>query len=151
MNAAALIAVAFNAHATSLNIEDYRSGLRLGCVLLKENRFDLSFIHSVSLTPVKDVYEIQPIINGSYKIKQTKEFFIAHGQGLPSMQNEPDVIKFEHHDGQFILHLDRPINDLIVRLDKRFKNRLHTGQNIINLNQWSDDTGLRIKPVANCE
>ncbi len=151
LNVTVLFTVAFNVQAVSLNIENYRSGEGLGCVDLPEDGFTLSFVHSVSLTPVEDVYQIQRNAGGDYKIRQTQERFVTHGQGLPSLQNEPDAVGFKAENGMFILHLDRQIEDLIVRLDKRYKNRLDTGREIINLNQWPDDIGLRMQPVTGCE
>ena len=65
------------------------------------------------------------------------------------MSGEPDAIAFEHKAGEFILHMERPITDLLVRTDARFKNRLHTDNTTLNLNQWPD-TGLRIKPISHC-
>jgi hypothetical protein len=150
LGAAAVMAMAPSVHATSLLIEDYRADIRLACVALIDPQFALSFIHSVSLTPVHDQYRLLNSDNGGYRILQTEERFIAHGQGLPSNANEPNAVAFEHINGQFILRLKRPINDLIVRTDSRFKNRLHTDQETINLNQWPD-TGLRIQPVNHCQ
>lgn len=150
MLAAGLMLVASQANATALQITDYRAAQSLACVPLMDNQFALSFIHSVSLTPVEDLYQIETTAEGKYRIIQTAERFIAHGQGLPSMDGEPDAIAFEHHDGEFILHLRRPIPDLLVRTDQRFKNRLHTGTTTIDLNQWPD-TGLRIAPQHHCE
>jgi len=135
--------------ASGLSISEYRSGKKLACVSLVDNAFSLSFIHSVSLTPVSDDYRL--LVNDShYQILQTKERFVAHGQGLPSLMDEPDAVAFEHNDGQFILYLKRNINNLIVRTDKRFENKLHTGDRTINLNMWPD-AGLGIKPVGSCQ
>ncbi|MBO6827600.1 MAG: DUF1850 domain-containing protein [Sneathiella sp.] len=138
------------AHGAALELEESRSGKFYDCVVLKENSFTLSFVHSVSLTPVEDIYEVSEKADGSLDILQTEERFIAHGQGLPSMNGEPDARKFEYHDNKFVLYMNRPIGDLIIRLDSRFKNRLHTGMDVINLNQWPDYSGLRIKPVKSC-
>ncbi len=142
--------IATSAQAMSLRISDSRTDQLLACAALSEPQFGLSFIHSVSLTPVYDQYQLLSTEEGSHRILQTQERFIAHGQGLPSMNGEPDAVAFEHKDGEFILHLKRPINDLIVRTDSRFSNRLHTGTIKINLNQWSD-VGLRIQPVDHCK
>lgn len=140
---------AAHTQALSLSVEAYRTEKTLACLVLKADTFTLSFIHSVSLTPVFDDYRIDKISRNTYRIVQTQERFIAHGQGLPSMEGEPDATAFIHRNGKFILKLQRPINDLIVRTDSRFKNRLHTGSLIFNLNQWAD-TGLRITPVNRC-
>ncbi|WP_136680714.1 DUF1850 domain-containing protein [Neptunomonas sp. XY-337] len=140
--------VSHQSGAVALQIEDYRAAQSLTCVALPTPTFSLSFIHSVSLTPVTDRYRIEQDSAG-YRIVQTAEHFIAHGQGLPSMLGEPDAIAFEHKEGEFVLHMERPIPDLLVRTDARFKNRLHTDNTTINLNQWSDN-GLRIRPVSHC-
>jgi hypothetical protein len=145
----AYLAVAPSVQAIALSIEEYRTESPLHCVEVVDQAFALSFIHSVSLTPVYDQYQLLNSDAG-YRILQTEERFFAHGQGLPSLEDEPDAIAFEHSNGQFILRLKRPIHNLIVRTDSRFENRLHTGQITINLNQWPD-TGLRIQPIDHCQ
>ena len=150
MLAAGTLLAASQAGAVSLQISDYRAEKPLACIPLTDARFSLSFIHSVSLTPVEDLYQIETDAQAAYRIVQTAERFIAHGQGLPSMEGEPDAIAFEHHDGEFLLRMQRPIDDLLVRTDQRFKNRLHTGTTTIDLNQWPD-TGLRIAPRSHCK
>lgn len=147
--AAALPLTTGTASAAALQISQSRGDTQLTCVPVADNTFELSFIHSVSLTPVEDLYQIRRQGQG-LTILQTAERFTAHGQGLPSMAGEPDATAFEHKNGTFILQMQRPIRDLIVRTDQRFKNRLHTGQTTVNLNQWPD-TGLRIKPVDHCD
>jgi len=149
IGAAACLVGAQYLSATGLSITEYRVGKPLACIELVDDAFLLSFIHSVSLTPVYDEYKLLQD-GGRYQILQTKERFFAHGQGLPSLVNEPDAIAFEHSDGQFILHLNRVIKNLIVRTDRRFKNQLHSGDRTINLNQWPD-TGLGIRPVGHCQ
>ncbi|QBM16888.1 hypothetical protein MARI_09870 [Marinobacter sp. JH2] len=136
--------------AAGLEISQYREGKLLTCVPLVDRKFELSFIHSVSLTPVKDYYRLDETASGELTINQTSEVFLAHGQGLPSLVNEPDATSFKRKNGAFILEMDRNIGQLIVRTDRRFKNRLHTGNKHINLNQWPD-SGLLIFPVSNCQ
>ncbi len=140
----AVMLMTFQVHAVALQLQQSRSDMQLTCIELKDSRFELSFIHSVSLTQVFDSY----VLHGE-QIMQTEERFSAHGQGLPSLVDEPDATAFEHKDGLFILHLERPIKHLIVRTDRRFKNRLYTGKQVLNLNQWPD-TGIYIKPIEHC-
>lgn len=99
----------------------------------QDGRFSLSFIHSVSGTPVRDDYQI---VTG--RIVQTAETFQAHGAGLPSGSDEPGVTGWEHHNGRFIIRMHRPISRLIVRTDRNYRNRLHINDKEINLNSWSD-------------
>lgn len=147
---AGVLASAGNLSADGLEVSHYREGRLLTCVPVIDGEFELSFIHSVSLTPVTDHYRLIKSRGGDLAIKQTAEIFVAHGQGLPSLVNEPDATSFERRNGQFILEMDRKIGRLIVRTDERFKNRLHTGNSTINLNQWPD-SGLLIAPVSNCQ
>ena len=117
-----------------LTISRFPSQLTLGHYPLPEDGgFSLSFIHSVSHTPVRDHY--QSIDN---RIVQTAETFQAHGAGLPSGADEPGATGLEHHNGHFIIHLQRPISRLIVRTDRNYCNRLHIGGREINLNAWED-------------
>ncbi|MCZ2720116.1 DUF1850 domain-containing protein [Marinomonas sp. 15G1-11] len=139
----------FSLFGSALSISQTRSDVFLECVELSDDRFDLSFIHSVSLTPVVDKYSV--VTRGNeLSILQTAEHFIAHGQGLPSLLNEPDAYDFESKNGEFILKMHREIPNLIVRTDSRFQNRLHTSDITVNLNQWSD-IGLHIVPIQACE
>jgi hypothetical protein len=95
--------------------------------------FALTFIHSVSKTPVRDEYDID-----DSNIIQTAEIFEAHGAGLPSDIQDPGAVSWENRDGRFILHLKRPIPQLVVRTDRNYKNRLLLGRKEINLCQWED-------------
>lgn len=147
---AGAFALAGNVSAAGLEISQYRENRILTCVPVVDQRFELSFIHSVSLTPVTDYYRLTGPQKDGLAIEQTAEVFFAHGQGLPSLVNEPDATSFERRNGQFILKMNRDIGQLIVRTDKRFKNRLHTGRTTIDLNQWPD-SGLLIAPVSSCQ
>ncbi|MEH6357239.1 MAG: DUF1850 domain-containing protein [Marinobacter sp.] len=131
-----------------LSISVYREGKPLDCVVLDQSTFELSFIHSVSLTPVTDYYTVVQSSKG-FQIVQTAETFFAHGQGLPSLVNEPDATDFRIENGQFVLTMSRLIEQLIVRTDVRFENRLHTRSETTNLNRWPDN-GLLLKPVSSC-
>lgn len=99
-----------------------------------DGRFALTFIHSVSLTPVRDEYVIEP--DGA--IRQTAEIFVAHGQGLPSSADEPGGLAWEHEDGRFRLTMDRPIPRLVVRTDDRYENRLHAEGRTLDLTRWGN-------------
>ena len=96
-------------------------------------QFSLSFIHSVSKTPVRDDY----IIDGN-KIIQITEIFEAHGAGLPSDTLDAGALGWEHRNGQFILRLHRPIPRLIVQTDMNYLNHLQLGQVDVDLNQWEN-------------
>jgi hypothetical protein len=110
-----------------------------------DNRFSLSFIHSVSGTPVRDDYEV---VDGL--IIQVASVFETHEAGLPSLEQEPDAINWEYHDGRFLLRLRRPISQLVMRTDRRYHNRLTLNTVIHDLNQWDDQAlELVIEPCSN--
>ncbi|MBR9764430.1 MAG: DUF1850 domain-containing protein [Rhodobacteraceae bacterium] len=82
--------------------------------------FALSFIHSVSRTPVTDHYRIE-----DGRILQTSEVFMAHGAGLPSIANDMDATGWRHENGHFILDLNRYTGPIPLRIQAQFKNTLH--------------------------
>lgn len=103
----------------------------------KEAGFSLSFIHSVSMTPVTDIYRVE---NG--RIIQTAERFRTHGKGLPSQVNEPYGTGWKNKGDEFVFTMARPIPKMVIRTDKNYKNRLMIGDRTINLNQWEDQALL---------
>lgn len=96
-------------------------------------QFSLCFIHSVSKTPVIDLYEIK-----KRQIVQIREYFSDHGAGLPSNPDEPGGVRWEKQKSGFVLHMQRPIPKLVVRTDRKYDNRLIIQDRVINLNQWED-------------
>ena len=101
--------------------------------LPEDGVFSLSFIHSVSRTPVRDDYRCD-----GERIVQTAESFRAHGAGLPSGADEPGVSAWEQHDGWFVIRMRREIPRLVVRTDRNYRNRLHVQGKEIDLNRWPD-------------
>ncbi len=106
-----------------------------------EGVFSLSFIHSVSLTPVRDDYQLT-----GGEIIQTAEIFTTHGAGLPSGFADEGVTGWEQADGRFIIRLHRPIRQMVVRTDGNYRNRLHLGHREVNLNLWPDQA-LELTPI----
>ncbi len=85
-----------------------------------EAEFELSFIHSVSRTPVVDAYRIE-----DGEIVQTSEVFQAHGAGLPSIANDIDATGWRHEDGRFVIDMNRHTGPIPLRIQAQFKNTLH--------------------------
>lgn len=137
------------AGAASLEVRDFRSGAHYACVDLADDRFMLSFTHSVSLTPVDDLYTVLGPPGGPYRIRQVAEVFTTHGQGLPSMEGEPDALGYLYEKDRFVLRLDRPIEQLILRSDPRFGNRMESGGLRLDLTAWPY-VPILIEPVENC-
>jgi hypothetical protein len=93
-----------------------------------EDEFRLSFVHSVSLTPVTDVYRLTPT-----GILQTAEIFEAHGAGLPSFSDDIGALDWRHEDGKFILDMARQSDEIHVRVQRDYQNTLHIGAKSIEL------------------
>lgn len=104
--------------------------------------FSLHFLHSVSNTPVEDQYGIQ-----EGKIVQRAEIFVAHGAGLPSLMNEVGAQSWSHEKGRFVLKMKRPIDNLIIRVNPDYQNRLTTEKTQLDLTQW----GRRALSIQLCE
>jgi len=114
--------------------------------MTRSDIFSLSFIHSVTRTPVQDIYRVDP--DG---ICQTSEIFESHCAGLPYSDQETNATRWEQRDGKFILHMERKIPRLVVRTDQNYKNRLHLPDRVIDLNQWEDQALLLdITPAGTC-
>lgn len=132
--ACSLISTVPDAPQRNMVIRQYPSHQKIAQYLVRDSEeFALSFIHSVSKTPVRDEY----VIIGT-KIIQVTEIFEAHGAGLPSDTLDAGAVGWEHRNGQFILRLQRPIPRLIVQTDKNYLNHLHLGELDIDLNQWEN-------------
>jgi hypothetical protein len=114
--------------------------------MTETDTFSLSFIHSVTMTPVQDIYRIS---QGG--ICQTSEIFESHCAGLPYSDQETNATGWEQRDGKFILHMERKIPKLVVRTDQVYQNRLHLPDQTIDLNQWPDQSLLiDITPAGAC-
>jgi hypothetical protein len=98
-----------------------------------DNRFSLSFIHSVSITPVTDHYSVE-----GDAILQTSEVFMAHGAGLPSFSGDVGATGWHHENGEFTFEMHRPIGTMIVRVQAEYQNILHIGSRKIRLADWGD-------------
>lgn len=130
-----------------LTIRQYPGMTLLAAVPMAESDiFSLSFIHSVTRTPVQDIYQID-----TGAICQTSEIFESHCAGLPYSDQETNATRWEQRDGKFILHMERKIPRLVVRTDRNYKNRLHLPDRVIDLNQWEDQALLLdITPAGTC-
>ncbi|MCZ4351217.1 DUF1850 domain-containing protein [Roseovarius aestuarii] len=97
----------------------------------EDRTFALAFIHSVSLTPVRDEYLMQ-----GAAITQTREIFEAHGAGLPSFADDIGATGWQFEDGKFILEMQRPLDQMRVRIQEEYKNTLHIAGRDVVLSQF---------------
>lgn len=143
--AASLIAAGvFPAAAGSLCLNSGQDGRKIARLALGvDNAFALSFVHSVSKTPVTDAYQI---IDG--KIVQTAEIFVTHGAGLPSTTDDVGVTGWRHEPGRFIIDMRRPLGPIRLRVQTAYRNTLHIpGRPDLAL----ADLGAPVLTVAPCQ
>lgn len=102
--------------------------------------FSLSFVHSVSLTPVLDTYEIR-----QSGIHQTAEIFEAHGAGLPSFAGDVGQTGWHSQNGKFVLEMDRQFSRIQLRIQREYLNTLHIAhQELILADLEAGSVGLEI-------
>jgi len=96
--------------------------------LTQDNRFKLSFIHSVSLTPVTDIYLARP-----FEIHQISEEFESHGAGLPSFAGDVGATGWQQRNGKFIIEMNRTFSRIQLRVQREYRNTLHIAEQDIIL------------------
>ncbi|WP_281953670.1 DUF1850 domain-containing protein [Pseudophaeobacter arcticus] len=102
--------------------------------------FSLSFLHSVSLTSVIDVYEIRPA-----GIHQIAEIFETHGAGLPSFVGDVGETGWRFENGKFVVDMDRQFQRIQLRIQREYLNTLHiSDQKIILADLDAKSIGLQI-------
>ena len=106
------------------------------------DRFALSFLHSVSLTPVTDLYRIE---GGA--IRQTAEIFETHGAGLPSFAGDVGQTGWRREDGRFVIEMDRRFDRIQLRVSPDYRNRLAIADRDIDLAALPD-SALGLAPCA---
>jgi hypothetical protein len=132
--AALLLAAAAAAGACALDVLDSPAGTPLARVPLAANgAFALRYTHSVTLRPVESRYELR-----AGRIVQTAEAFDAHGPGMATEAQPGERWETQYTDAgqRFVLHMTRPLPQLVVRLHPLPSFRLLVGARTIDLDQW---------------
>lgn len=134
MLAALLLAAAAANAGCVLNVLDSPGGARLARVpLAPDNTFILRYTHSVTLRPVESRYVVR-----AGQLVQTAEVFDAHGPGMATDAQPGERWETQHTaDGtRFVLRMDRPLTNLVIRLHALPAFALHAGQQTVDLGQW---------------
>lgn len=119
------------AAACALALRGFPGGEPLAQVPLAQPEFALRYTHSVTLRPVESRYEIR---NG--RIVQTAEVFDEHG---PGMATEPlPGERFERDGARFVLSMRRPIERLIVSVQRLPAQKLVSGGDAIELMRFGE-------------
>jgi hypothetical protein len=131
--AALLLAAAGEAAACALDLVDPAGGARLARVPLAAGDFALVYTHSVTLRPVESRYVVR-----DNSILQTAEVFDEHGPGMSTAPGPGERLETVRSGEatRFVLHMQRPIARLVVRLHETPAFRLLAEGRSIDLGQW---------------
>lgn len=119
--------------AACLTLASHPDGTRLSLLALPadDTSFAITYLHSVTRTPVMERYHIA----GS-EIVESEMQFEQHGPGLPT---EADVGgSFTRRDGSFIVTMDRHFPAIVMQVHKDQSPRLVAGTRSRDLAQWGN-------------
>jgi hypothetical protein len=97
-----------------------------------DGTFSLSFLHSVSLNIVTDVYRIE-----ADEIIQISETFSQHGAGLPSQSDDIGATGWIHANGLFTIELERQVSPLVIRVQSGYQNNLTQNGVEYKMEDWA--------------
>jgi hypothetical protein len=117
--------------ATCLQFASHPDGTRLAEVATADSMFAVTYVHSVTRTPVTERYGVD-----GDTIVQTEIRFAQHGPGLPT---QPDAGgTFEQRDGQLTMTLDRRFPAIVMRVNHAQSPRLAVDTRTFDLAAWGD-------------
>ena len=91
--------------------------------------FRVTYVHSVTLTPVDERY----VVTGD-RIVQTQIRFVQHGPGLPTAPDAGGT--FEERDGAFVVRGHREFDRIVMRFDAAQRPVLSTSAATLDLARW---------------
>ena len=91
--------------------------------------FRVTYVHSVTLTPVEERY----VVEGDH-IVQTEIRFVEHGPGLPTAPDAGGT--FEQRDGTFVVRGRREFDRIVMRVDAAQEPALATATRTLDLARW---------------
>jgi hypothetical protein len=131
---AALVAALFPvlaAAGTCLQFASHPDGAPLAEVAVNGGAFAVTYVHSVTRTPVVERYRIEGRTIVEFEMK-----FAQHGPGLPT---EPDAgHAFEQRDGQLIVSMERRLPTVVMRVNRDQSPRLTSGEREVDLAAWGN-------------
>ncbi len=94
-------------------------------------RFTLEYLHSVTRTPVVETYRAS-----AEHITQTSISFTEHGPGLPTEGTDGE--RWEHHDGRFVVTMNRTFTTIRMRVHADQQPLLAAAGRSVALAQWGN-------------
>jgi len=96
-----------------------------------EPAFTISYVHSVTRTPVIETYRVEGDV-----IVQTQIRFAQHGPGLPTQADAGGT--FERREGQFVVTMARRFPVILMRVHADQRPRLAAGGATLDLAEWGN-------------
>lgn len=121
------------AEATCLAFASHPDGTPLASFSLGAGDpvFTVTYMHSVTLTPVEERYRID-----GNTIVETEIRFEQHGPGLPT---EADAgAQWTRREGRYVVSMNRPFKRIAMRVHADQKPALAIGARIVDLAQWGN-------------
>ena len=121
------------ANAACLTLTSHPDGRPLAAVAVAQDppEFTITYVHSVTRTPVIERYAIA----GS-EIVETEMRFEQHGPGLPTEADAGGT--FKRSEGGFVVTMDRHFPTIVMRVHRDQSPRLSTGTRSLDLAQWGN-------------
>ena len=134
------------ANAACLTLTSHPDGRPLAAVAVAQDppEFTITYVHSVTRTPVIERYAIA----GS-EIVETEMRFEQHGPGLPTEADAGGT--FRRSDGGFVVTMYRHWPEIVMQLHRDQSPRLATGAFSLDLAQWGNralSLGVMAGPCA---
>lgn len=117
--------------AACIALAAHPDGTPLAEIAAADSMFAVTYVHSVTRTPVTERYRVD-----GATIVQTEIRFAQHGPGLPT---QPDAGgTFEQRDGQLTMTLDRRFPAIVMRVNHAQSPRLAVDTRAFDLAAWGD-------------
>ena len=106
--------------------------------------FRVTYMHSVTRTPVDEVYRVE-----RNRIIETEIRFVQHGPGLPTAPDEGG--SFERRDSMFVVHGSRSFDTIVMRVHGDQQPTLVAGAHSVDLAQWGNRALVMTSRAGACD
>ena len=118
--------------AACVAVIGYPEEKALASVPLPPDRgFTITYVHSVTRTPVIETYRVSPD-----RFVQTSIRFEQHGPGLPTAPGPGE--RWERIDGRFVVTMARPLDDIRMRVHADQAPALDVAGATLALTRWGN-------------
>jgi hypothetical protein len=145
--AMALAAASTGAPAACIALSPAEPGAPALALIALDDRapaFRITYIHSVTHTPVEERY----VVDGD-RIVETEIRFVEHGPGLPTEADAGGT--FEHRDGAFVVRGRREFERIVMRVDAAQTPSLSTAARSVDLARWGHRAVALTVRAAGCD